>query len=81
MGSIRSWSNSKVWLDGTVKVTASPRVERGSEVPAGVVPVSDTAGRGLNTGVEEEGGGLDDCCGLKGLRLLKKFTIPSKKVV
>ena len=46
-----------------------------------MVPVSDTEGRGLNTGEEEEELGLDDCCDLKGLSLLKKFTIPSKKVV
>ena len=68
-------------------MTTSPTVETPevSEGPAGVLPVWDTEGRGLNTGVEEEGEeeevGLDDCCGLKGLSLLKKFTIPSKKVV
>ena len=30
---------------------------------------------------EEEEEGLDDCCDLKGLSLLKKFTIPSRKVI
>ena len=94
MGSIRSWSNwtfpapvwPAVWPAGTVKVTTSPTVESPdvSKGPAGVLPVWDTEGRGLNTGVEEEEEeevGLDDCCGLKGLSLLKKFTIPSRKVI
>jgi len=91
MGSIRSWSNWMVWAalwpEGTVKETASPKVDKLSSGPAGVLAVWDTEGRGLNTGVEEEEEeeeeeeGLDDCCGLKGLSLLKKFTIPSRKVI
>ena len=80
MGSIRSCSNCKeagvFWPEGTVKVTASPRVEPVVSEGPGVLE-----GRGLNTGVEEDEVGLDDCCGLKGLSLLKKFTIPSRKVI
>ena len=80
MGSIRSCSNCKeagvFWPEGTVKVTASPRVETVVSEGPGVLE-----GRGLNTGVEEDEVGLDDCCGLKGLSLLKKFTIPSRKVI
>ena len=85
MGSIRSCSNCKeagvLWPAGTVKVTASPRVEPVVSEGPGVPPVWATEGRGLNTGVEEDEVGLDDCCGLKGLSLLKKFTIPSRKLV
>ena len=55
-----------------------------TSVKSGAMVVDDTAtpteGKEEEEEVEEEEG-LDDCCGLKGLSLLKKFTIPSRKVI
>ena len=67
--------------DGTVKVKTSGDDDGAEKVMASSDDgwLSTTEGRGLNLSGEEEDG-LDDCCGLKGLSLLKKFLIPSRRV-
>ena len=61
--------------EGTVKVRISVSTGGCWEFPTTVDPV-------LNCGGDEDDvGGLDDCCGLKGFSLLKKSLIPSRIVL
>ena len=54
--------------------------EKESNEADGGGELSDTEGLGLNNGVVEVTEAVDDCCGRKGLSLLKKFLIPSRRV-
>ena len=54
--------------------------EKESSEAAGGGELSATEGLGLNNGVVEVTEAVDDCCGRKGLSLLKKFLIPSRRV-